>query len=174
MNKFLDNIPTAKSYSKRKNKAINVAPSKIVKTSQTQMYLDFGQKSFNKQVECSKCFMRYIESDKEDQVKHKQYCASYDSGFFLPTSLKKSLDYSIIKDDLKINSDSSFDIISISSTKLNSTSFECILDNILSEVEGSREYTLSGDVTCYMMCKLQTRLIVGCVFVETVRLSPNT
>ena len=169
MNKFLDNIPTAKSSSKKKHKASNVAPSKIVKTNHTQMYLDFGQKSFNKQVECSKCFMRYIESDKEDQVKHKQYCTSYDSGIILPASLKKSLDYSIIKDDLKINSDASFDIISISSTKLHFNSFESILDKILSEVEGSREYTLTGDVTCYMMCKLQTRLIIGCVFIETVR-----
>ena len=174
MNKFLDNIPTAKSSSKRKHKASNVAPSKSVKTNHTQMYLDFGQKSFNRQVECSKCFMRYIESDKEDQIKHKQYCITYSSGIFLPTSLKKSLDYSIVKEGLKINSDSPFDIISISSTKLNSSAFVTIIDKILSEVEGSREYTLTGDVTCYMICKLQTRLIIGCVFIETVRLSYKT
>ena len=38
-----------------------------------QMYLDFGQRSFGRQVTCSQCGMRYCEGEPTDEEEHRKH-----------------------------------------------------------------------------------------------------
>ena len=77
MDNFINQLPN--SSSKRKNRLNNGSnprssshgsSSKV----QKQMYLDFGQRSFNKSVNCKKCSMTYVPSDADDLLRHKKHC----------------------------------------------------------------------------------------------------
>lgn len=63
-------------------------------TKTVQMYLDFGQRSFGKQVECKICSMRYVQGDVEDEAKHKAFCSFHSNGFVsFPSFFKENIDF---------------------------------------------------------------------------------
>lgn len=60
--------PAATGGSSRKRKAPPPPPAK----QQQQMYLDFGQRSFGRQIECAVCGMLYTEGEPEDEKEHQR------------------------------------------------------------------------------------------------------
>jgi hypothetical protein len=42
--------------------------------STTQMYLDFGQKSFGTTKTCDNCGLFYVIDDEDDIARHKRFC----------------------------------------------------------------------------------------------------
>jgi len=53
-----------------------IVPHKNVITTvkPVQMYLDYGQKSFGRTIQCNKCGLFYVISDKEDEKQHNKFC----------------------------------------------------------------------------------------------------
>jgi len=119
MNAFIDKIPSSSSSKRKGNSGTRPDLSKkttsshhhhrdddgfnsksssktTTTTKSVQMYLDFGQRSFGKQIECKKCTMRYVEGDIEDETNHKSFCLSQSNGHvFTPPYLKQGIDYYI-------------------------------------------------------------------------------
>ena len=48
-----------------------------------QMYLDFGQRSFGRQITCAQCGMRYAEGEPTDEEDHRKYHRRTLAGVFL-------------------------------------------------------------------------------------------
>uniref|UniRef100_A0A7S1G1E2 N-acetyltransferase domain-containing protein n=1 Tax=Corethron hystrix TaxID=216773 RepID=A0A7S1G1E2_9STRA len=71
----------------------------------TQMYLDFGQKSFGKNTTCEKCGMLYMNGMEEDEATHRKVCQSYLHG--VPFRSKKMMR------DRTVWSSNGFDIVRI-------------------------------------------------------------
>ncbi len=79
MDKFVVSIP--KGIKKRKVEETDHPPPtsnkvsrKTISSNGVQMYLDFGQKSFGKSIQCAKCGLLYVVSDKEDDKEHSKFC----------------------------------------------------------------------------------------------------
>jgi len=51
-----------------------IIPHKNVVSTTVQMYLDYGQNSFGKTIQCHKCGLFYVLSDKEDDKQHNKFC----------------------------------------------------------------------------------------------------
>ena len=49
------------------------------------MFLDLGQKTFGKSIECPICGMLYVLGDHDDEQRHKQNCSKMRDGPILPS-----------------------------------------------------------------------------------------
>lgn len=61
------------------NKTTNRAPIHH-KEKQQQLYLDFGQNSFAKQILCADCGMLFVHGVEDDYKSHKMICKEYKQG----------------------------------------------------------------------------------------------
>lgn len=85
MDGFLLRLPKASAKKKRLiSDAVDVPLADAVKAPRTQMYLDFGQKSFGATTICERCGLLYVINDAEDISRHKIYCRTVQSCLALP------------------------------------------------------------------------------------------
>ncbi len=103
MDAFITRLPKSSSKS---------APEKSVKkrnlddqsnqSNKKQMYIDLGQKSFGKQINCKLCGMIYIKGDIEDENNHKKICSKLIKDNLPFSHNKKYITIDTISDNEKI------------------------------------------------------------------------
>lgn len=86
MQRFIISLPKSnknttskkRSFSNENDKLnLSYKKSNIIssnKSNKTQMYIDLGQKSFNKMKKCKLCDMIFVLNDKEDETNHIKFC----------------------------------------------------------------------------------------------------
>ncbi|RYG97127.1 hypothetical protein EON65_53340 [archaeon] len=76
MDSFLESVPKGTTKKRKVENAPEKQEKRKKKVQATQMYLDFGQKSFNAPKTCDKCGLLYVPTDPEDQKRHVRVCRS--------------------------------------------------------------------------------------------------
>lgn len=137
---------------------------------QRQMYLDFGQKSFNKSINCKKCLMTYIPSDADDFLRHKNHCINVqDCLCYIPVHYIEPADFTFIGEGPSILHNSK--IVILRRHKLKSEFFNLLKsqfmnDGLNDQMIMSTLQDQKTDMACYLCIK--EHLIHGCAFIETV------
>eukprot|EP01031_Cornospumella_fuschlensis_P041565 gene41565-50725_t len=70
MDSFLESVPKGTTKKRKVENGVERNEKVQKKAQVTQMYLDFGQKSFNTPKTCEKCGLLYVQTDGEDQKRH--------------------------------------------------------------------------------------------------------
>lgn len=184
MKGFIEKLPSGPR--KKKLKSENEVNQCDTKAKTRQMYIDFGQKSFAKQLECSRCNMRYVAGDSEDEVRHKAFCSAANKPIKLPARWQTGTHFNVLQSRYEAPMMGSFQssssssesaiastnlrpvIVKIHRRKLHSTPFINLIGNLLSEQCSAQEFALAGDISCIMCVTPQSREVLGCLIYEQV------
>jgi N-acetyltransferase len=171
MDKFITSIPRSsknrpkavlKSNKRKSEGVVSDGASTSIGKRPTQMYLDLGQKDFNRKFECSLCGMVYVKSDVEDSNSHTRYCAQVLRG----PKISKSLPLRTVS--TYGNDDGSIVMLQaegILNSKDLYREFVEVLDTMQRDLGSSLSYL---ENTYKLLFYIQDLRILGCLVLEKV------
>mmetsp|Transcript_19683 Transcript_19683/g.19781 ORF Transcript_19683/g.19781 Transcript_19683/m.19781 type:complete len:285 (+) Transcript_19683:263-1117(+) len=72
MERFATTIP--RSFKRKLSSSSNISLQTFPKKNKIQMYIDLGQKSFDRKTQCHHCQMLYTVGHPDDEMRHKNFC----------------------------------------------------------------------------------------------------
>ncbi len=141
-------------------------------TKQTQMFLDYGQKSFAKSILCPKCSMLYVKSDEADVKTHAKYCLRNAGGPVLSSVHGFKV---LFQDEDGHHSRSGCIVEASPKERSHQSIIKMVLELVQSEL-GCDDKFIREDIEAHRKIYLYVRgkTVVGCLVAEDVSMAQTT